>query len=104
MKRLLLVFFVLCGFLLSASAQQKTITGTVTGSEDGLPIPGATVQIKGTTVGTVTDINGRYSIQATEGQVLIFRFTGQKTTEVIVGSRKHCKPDDACQIFLILKR
>jgi TonB-linked SusC/RagA family outer membrane protein len=86
MKRLLLVFFVLCGFLLSASAQQKTITGTVTGSEDGLPIPGATVQIKGTTVGTLTDINGRYSIQATEGQVLTFRFTGQKTTEVIVGT------------------
>jgi len=87
MRRLLLVFFVLCGFLLSASAQQKAITGTVTSSEDGLPIPGATVQVKGTTLGTVTDINGHYSIQAAEGQILVIRFAGQKTGEITVGAR-----------------
>lgn len=87
MKRLLLVFFVLCGFLLSASAQQRIVTGTVTSSEDGLPIPGATVQVKGTTLGTVTDINGHYSIQAAEGQILVIRFAGQRTEEVTVGAR-----------------
>jgi len=87
MRRLLLVFFVLCGFLLSASAQQRIVTGTVTSSEDGLPIPGATVQVKGTTLGTVTDINGHYSIQAAEGQILVIRFAGQRTEEVTVGAR-----------------
>lgn len=86
MKRLLLVFFVLCGFLLTSAAQQKTITGTVTSSEDGLGIPGATVQVKGTTLGVTTDMDGHYSIQASEGQILVFRFTGQKTQEVTVGT------------------
>ena len=84
MKRLLLVFFVLCGFLLSASAQQKTITGTVTSSDDGLPVIGATIQVKGTTTGVATDLNGRYSIQASEGQILVIRFTGLRTQEVPV--------------------
>jgi TonB-linked SusC/RagA family outer membrane protein len=86
MKRLLLVFFVLCGFLLSSAAQQKVITGTVTSSEDGLGIPGATVQVKGTTLGVTTDMDGHYSIQASEGQILVFRFTGQKTQEITVGT------------------
>lgn len=86
MKRLLLVFFVLCGLLLSASAQQKTVTGTVISSDDGLPVIGATVQVKGTTTGVATDLNGLYSIQAAEGQVLVIRFTGLRTQEVIVGA------------------
>ncbi len=86
MKRLLLVFFVICGFLLSSAAQPKTVTGTVTSSEDGLGIPGATVQVKGTTLGVTTDMDGHYSIQASEGQVLVFRFTGQKTQEITVGT------------------
>src|SRR5512133_555583 len=86
MKRLLLVFFVLCGLLLSASAQQKTVTGTVISSDDGLPVIGATVQVKGTTNGVATDLNGLYSIQAAEGQVLVIRFTGLRTQEIIVGA------------------
>lgn len=86
MKRLLSVFFLLCGLLLTSAAQQKTVTGTVTASEDNLGIPGVTVQVKGTTLGVVTDIDGRYSIQASQGQVLIYRFTGQKTQEVTVGA------------------
>jgi hypothetical protein len=43
-------------------AQTNAITGTVTGSEDGEPIPGATVFVKGTTVGTVTQFDGTYSL------------------------------------------
>src|SRR5690606_13616107 len=79
MKRLLSVFFLLCGFLLTSAGQQKTVTGTVTASEDNLGIPGVTVQVKGTTLGVVTDNDGKYSIQASEGQILVYRFTGQKT-------------------------
>ncbi|NLE33914.1 MAG: TonB-dependent receptor [Bacteroidales bacterium] len=86
MKRLLLVFFVLCGFLLTAAAQPKLVTGTVTSAEDGLGIPGVTVQVKGTTIGVISDIDGNYSIQASPGQVLVFRFTGQKSQEITVGA------------------
>jgi len=86
MKILLMLFFVLSGFLLSANGQQRTITGTVTGAEDGEPIVGATVTVKGTSVGTATDIDGKYQISAAPGSVLEFRFVGMGTTEVTVGT------------------
>ena len=57
MKHKLLKIFMVCFFCTAsmAYAQNKTITGTVTAKEDGLPIPGATIKIKGTTTGTQTD-------------------------------------------------
>jgi hypothetical protein len=76
MRKLLLLFFVLCGFLLTAAAQQKTVTGTVTGAEDNLPVIGATVQIKGTTTGAATDLNGKYSISVPVGATIEIRFVG----------------------------
>ncbi|WP_373400309.1 carboxypeptidase-like regulatory domain-containing protein [Algoriphagus halophilus] len=55
------------------SAQQRVITGTVISEEDGLGLPGATVLVKGTTVGTTTDLDGNYSINVPAGSdVLIF--------------------------------
>lgn len=86
MKRLILVFLIVCGFLIPVSGQQKTITGTVTGAGDGQPVVGATVMVKGTTTGTSTDINGQYQIPAQPGDVLEFRFLGMKTNEVVVGN------------------
>ena len=86
MRKLLLLFFVLCSFLLPAAAQQKTITGTVTGAEDNLPIIGATVQIKGTATGVASDMDGKYQISATEGATLEFRYVGMKTREVVIGT------------------
>jgi TonB-linked SusC/RagA family outer membrane protein len=65
-------------------AQEKTITGTVT--EGGLPLPGATVLLKGTKTGTSSDFDGNYSIQAKAGDVLEFSFVGMKTTSVTVGA------------------
>jgi iron complex outermembrane receptor protein len=85
MKRVLSVFFVLCGFLLVAAGQQKEVAGMVTSAEDGLGIPGVTVQVKGTTLGVITDVDGNYSIQASQGQILVYRFTGQRTQEATVG-------------------
>jgi uncharacterized protein YjeT (DUF2065 family) len=70
MKKFLMLFFVLCGLLLPLSGQQKAVTGTVTGSDDNLPIIGVTVLVKGTTVGVVTDLNGKYQINAPEGSTL----------------------------------
>jgi Ca-activated chloride channel family protein len=69
-------------------AQDRTITGKVTSAEDGSVIPGVNVLLKGTTVGTVTDVKGSYklTIPAT-GQVLVFSFIGLQTQEVKIGSR-----------------
>jgi TonB-dependent starch-binding outer membrane protein SusC len=86
MRKLLLLTFVFCSFLLSAFAQQKTITGTVTGAEDKLPIIGATVQVKGTTTGAATDLDGKYSISAPQGATLEFRYVGMKNKDVVVGT------------------
>lgn len=67
---------------------QTTITGVVTGSEDGAPIPGAAVLVKGTTVGVTTDINGRYSLAVpANAEVLQFSFVGMLTKEVTIGTQ-----------------
>jgi TonB-linked SusC/RagA family outer membrane protein len=86
MKKLLLLFFVFCSFVLSAAAQQKTITGTVKGADDGLPVIGATVLVKGTTIGTATDLNGKFQITASDGATLEFRYVGMRTKEVVIGA------------------
>ena len=56
-------------------AQQKTITGTVN-DETGLPLPGATVFIDGTSQGVATDFDGNFSIQSSEGDVLLITYVG----------------------------
>ena len=66
-------------------AQTKTISGTVTDAS-GLPLPGTTVLIKGTTSGTSTDFDGRYSIDAQQGATLVFSFVGYTTFESTVGA------------------
>jgi TonB-linked SusC/RagA family outer membrane protein len=86
MRKLLFLFFVFCGFLLPAEGQQKTITGTVTGAEDKLPVIGATVLVKGTTTGQATDIDGKYQISVPVGGTIEFRYVGMKNKEIIVGT------------------
>lgn len=65
-------------------AQERTISGAV--SDDSGPLPGVSVLIKGTKVGTETDFDGNYSIKAKSGDVLVFRFVGKKTIEKTVGN------------------
>jgi TonB-dependent SusC/RagA subfamily outer membrane receptor len=70
------------------NAQQKTITGTVTSSEDGMSLPGVSVAVKGTTVGTITNINGQYSLDVpADAQALVFSFVGMTTVEQAIGGR-----------------
>ena len=64
-------------------AQEKTITGIVS-DDQGLPLPAATVLIKGTTNGTSTDFDGRYSITANTGQSLVFSYVGYANKEVLI--------------------
>jgi len=81
MKRLSLVlgmFLFLCGSVMA----QRTITGTVT-DDTGEPLIGASLLVKGTTIGTVTDIDGTYSLEVPDGeQVLTFSYTGYASKDV----------------------
>ncbi|TKG96392.1 SusC/RagA family TonB-linked outer membrane protein [Puteibacter caeruleilacunae] len=64
-------------------AQTKQITGTVTSADDGSTLPGVSVVVKGTTVGTVTDLDGKYSLTVPEdAKILLFSFVGMLTQEV----------------------
>ncbi len=66
-------------------AQEKTITGTVTDQND-LPLPGVNILVQGTTTGTQTDFDGNYSIEAEEGQILVFSYIGQAEVQRTVGA------------------
>jgi TonB-linked SusC/RagA family outer membrane protein len=85
LKALSLLGFFL--FLLSVSnAQVRTITGTVSAYDTKETLPGATVQIKGTTTGVVTDIDGKYTFKVPEGKVvLVFSFVGYTPQEIELG-------------------
>lgn len=80
--------FVYCLSLLLLTAgtlnAQTSISGTVRDSETGETLPGATVTVKGTTTGTITDMEGSYEISAAEGEVLVFSFIGYLTKEITV--------------------
>ncbi|MEZ4803030.1 MAG: von Willebrand factor type A domain-containing protein [Gelidibacter sp.] len=84
MKSLLHIAFVLL-ISVQLQAQQKTITGIVTSKSDGLPLPGLNVMVKGSSNGTQTDFDGKYSISALKGNVLVFSYLGFLTKEVKVG-------------------
>ncbi len=63
----------------------KNISGTVTSASDGQPLIGVTVAVKGTSSGTITDIDGKWELEAEEGTVLVFSYTGFKAQELTVG-------------------
>lgn len=74
-------------YAFSTIAKQAVVTGIVTGANDGQPLPGVNVLIKGTTRGVQTDTNGKYSIEAGESDVLIFSYIGYATQEFQVNNR-----------------
>lgn len=70
-------------------AQDRTVSGRVTSAEDGSPLPGVNVVLKGTQSGTVTDVDGNYrlAVPGQPGEVLVFTFIGLQTQEVEIQSR-----------------
>ncbi|MBB5395288.1 SusC/RagA family TonB-linked outer membrane protein [Mucilaginibacter sp. AK015] len=85
MKKILLIC--MCFLLLFKTqlfAQERTVSGTVTAKEDGQPIPGVTVKIKGTTIGMQTGTDGKYAIKAANGAVLTFSFLGYNEQQLTV--------------------
>ncbi|MFT7899643.1 SusC/RagA family TonB-linked outer membrane protein [Tenacibaculum ascidiaceicola] len=82
LKNYLMLMFILIS--ISVLAQEKKVTGTVTDETGGLP--GVSVIIKGTNRGTETDFDGKYSIKANRGDILVFSFVGLKTIERTIGA------------------
>ena len=78
------VFFFVLLISFKGNAQNKTITGKVVAGKTNETLIGATVQIKGTTTGTATDLNGSFSIRATEGTLLEVKSIGYATVTVPV--------------------
>src|ERR1700761_9751645 len=83
MKKILLNFlWVLIIIGSNAYAQTRTVTGTVTGKDDGMPLPGVSVVVKGTSSGTQTDVQGKYSLNVPDGSTLSFSFVGYITQQL----------------------
>ncbi|MBN2175719.1 MAG: TonB-dependent receptor [Bacteroidales bacterium] len=86
-RSILNTLFILA-FVVSVMAQERTINGAVTTSDTKETLPGASIVIKGTTIGTITDINGNYSLKVAEGQdTLVFSYVGYETQEVDIKGR-----------------
>lgn len=86
-KRFFVSIMLIFAMVVSSFAQDRTIKGKVTSAEDGVSLPGVNVIVKGTTVGTVTDGSGQYTITVpSDAQALVFSFIGMQTKEVAVGS------------------
>ena len=85
-KLLLLVLVFISG--LSYAVAQSAVTGTVT-DENGEGIPGANIIIKGTSQGTITDMDGGFALNASSSDVLIITYVGYSTVEVPVGSQSN---------------
>ena len=83
MKKLFSIVILCLIGLQGVFAQSREISGIVTSADDGLSIPGVSVIIKGTTIGTTTDFDGKYTISVEEeGQFLVFSFVGMKSVEM----------------------
>jgi len=70
-----------------AFGQERVITGTVTSGEDGSPLPGAAVVLKGTMTGTTTDMDGKFSLSVPENSVLVISFVGYLQEEITVAAQ-----------------
>ena len=87
MKRTLLILMLILVFVAEGIAQVRTITGTVTDSDDGSPVPGVSIRIRGAQGGTQTGSDGKYSIAVPTGATgLEFTSIGYNTQSIALGS------------------
>lgn len=88
MRKVLLMLTASLALVASAYAQERTVSGKVTSTEDGSSLPGVNVVIKGTTNGTVTDADGSYKLNVpSASSSLVFSFIGLQTKEIAIGDR-----------------
>lgn len=88
MRKSYFLLVMLTFFISSLWAQTIPISGTVSSATDKMPMPGVTVQVKGTQKGTITDINGNFKLDVPSKAVLLFSFVGMKPQEIPVEGRK----------------
>ena len=88
MKRLVLFVLILCLLPCLIMAQTRPVTGKITTSEDNSTLPGVTVLIKGTTIGTVTDLDGVFNIKTSSSDTLVFSYVGMQTQMIPVKTQK----------------
>ena len=84
MKKRIYLLSLMALMAVGAWAQSLTVTGVVMASDDPDPVIGANVMVKGSTVGTITDFDGNFELQAKAGDVLVVSFMGYKSSEVKV--------------------
>jgi TonB-dependent starch-binding outer membrane protein SusC len=84
--RIMLVMGFLLALVYPGTAQDTLVTGKVT-DQDGSPLPGVNILIKGSTSGTTTDIEGKYSLQVAPGGTLVFSFIGYSSQEIATDGR-----------------
>jgi TonB-linked SusC/RagA family outer membrane protein len=88
MKRLTFLIALLVLSSISLLAQVREISGRITDADNGEPLPGVAVTIKGTTVGTITNVDGVYTLSVpADAQTLVFTYVGMKTSEENIGGR-----------------
>jgi len=88
MRKFLLVLFLGMGVVITAFAQERTITGVVS-DENAEPLPGVNVIVKSTTIGTITNLDGEYSIKVPEGyNELLYTFIGYTTITKEIGAER----------------
>jgi len=88
MKKIAIFLSILLFMGTMVNAQTKNLSGTVTSAEDDLPIPGVSVSVKGTTLGTITNLDGEFDFKVPEdAQTLVFSFVGMKVQEVAIGTQ-----------------
>ena len=87
MKVFALAFFTLLLCSMNSYAQSITVTGVVSDAT-GESLPGVSVAVKGTTNGTITDLDGKYSLDVKKNATLVFSYIGMKTQELNVAGRK----------------
>lgn len=83
-KILFLIVFLFVGICVASAQQTLSVSGVVSDASDGSPMAGVSVTVKGTTTGTVTDIDGKYTLKASQGSTLVFSFVGMVKQEIAV--------------------
>jgi len=88
LKKIGLIIFLSVWGAFFGYGQEITISGVVTSESDNMPLPLANVLVKGKSIGTTTDFDGKYSLRVPSiNDVLIFRYQGFKTQEIIIGNQ-----------------
>jgi TonB-linked SusC/RagA family outer membrane protein len=95
-KRMILFMFLLSSFF--SLSQEILVSGTITDKKLNIPLPGVSVVINGTAIGSSSDFNGKYSIKASINDVLVFSYLGYKTEEVkVTASSLNIKLQESAQ-------